>query len=201
MATTLANKAKKRVNIIPRGPIITVIPPIRTTLRNVSKPIADIRKCILAGAKVEEIIDTNGTTIELNLQNYDLNNAPELPANQGRPAGDTSSINFGAAQAPTNDFQPEDPKEIPTSDTVPGEPIKVGSVETLEAQKNKDSKNKSTPNEPDLETVDMDTFLETADAKVISETPVQSASINKGKRGKNYKSMTPKEKTKNPEEV
>ena len=62
----------KRVNIYPRGPIVTVNPPIRVPVKNVTKDIKDIRRCIIAGAKVEEI--TKDGIIVLNLQNYDLNN-------------------------------------------------------------------------------------------------------------------------------
>lgn len=62
----------KRVNIYPRGPITTVNPPIRVPVKNVTKDIKDIRRCIIAGAKVEEI--TKDGIIVLNLQNYDLNN-------------------------------------------------------------------------------------------------------------------------------
>lgn len=62
----------KKVNIYPRGPITTVNPPIRVPIKNVTKDIKDIRRCIIAGAKVEEI--TKDGIIVLNLQNYDLNN-------------------------------------------------------------------------------------------------------------------------------
>ena len=71
----------KRVNIYPRGPIVTVNPPIRVPVKNVTKDIKDIRRCIIAGAKVEEI--TKDGIVVLNLQNYDLNNgeaAEEKPA-------------------------------------------------------------------------------------------------------------------------
>lgn len=64
---------KKRVNIYPRGPITTTNPPIRVPVKNVTKDVKDIRKCIVAGAKVEEILD-NGTLILLNLNNYDAEN-------------------------------------------------------------------------------------------------------------------------------
>ena len=62
----------KRVNIYPRGPITTVNPPIRVPVKNITKDIKDIRRCIIAGAKVEEI--TKDGIVVLNLQNYDLNN-------------------------------------------------------------------------------------------------------------------------------
>lgn len=65
---------KKKVNVFPiRGPITNVNPPIRVPVKNILLPIADIRKCIVAGAKVEEIL-TDKKTIVLNLQNYDQDN-------------------------------------------------------------------------------------------------------------------------------
>ena len=62
----------KKVNIYPRWTITGVNPPIRIPVRNVTKDIKDIRKCILAGARVEEITP-NGIVL-LNLQNYDIDN-------------------------------------------------------------------------------------------------------------------------------
>ena len=64
---------KKRVNIYPRGPITTTNPPIRVPVKNVTKDTKDIRRCILAGAKVEEVLD-NGVVVLLNLNNYDVEN-------------------------------------------------------------------------------------------------------------------------------
>lgn len=61
---------KKVVNIYPTTPILSTNPPIRTMAYKITKPIKDIRACIIAGAKVEEILP-NGTTIRLNLNNYD----------------------------------------------------------------------------------------------------------------------------------
>ena len=64
---------KKKVNVYPRGPITNVNPPIRVPVRNVLLPIADIRRCVLAGAKVEEILPDK-TVVKLNLHNYDQDN-------------------------------------------------------------------------------------------------------------------------------
>ena len=69
---------KKKVNIYPRGPITSVNPPIRVPVRNITKDTKDIRKCIIAGAKVEEC--TPNGPIELNLQNYDLDNGGNYEA-------------------------------------------------------------------------------------------------------------------------
>ena len=64
----------KKVNIYPTRPIITVNPPIRSTVKGVTKPVADIRSCILARAIVEEIME-DGNVINLDLNNYDKDNA------------------------------------------------------------------------------------------------------------------------------
>jgi len=69
---------KKKVNIYPRGPITSVNPPIRVPVKNITKDTKDIRKCIIAGAKVEEC--TPNGPIELNLQNYDLDNGGNYEA-------------------------------------------------------------------------------------------------------------------------
>ncbi len=64
---------RKRVNIYPRRPITSVNPPIRSAVKGITKDVQDIRKCIVAGAKVEEVINSS-TTIVLNLNNYDRDN-------------------------------------------------------------------------------------------------------------------------------
>ena len=76
---------KKKVNIYPRKPITATNPPIRGAVQNVTKDTSDIRKCIIAGAKVEEIGPGNQIAL-LNLRNYDLDNfsteAAEVENNQ-----------------------------------------------------------------------------------------------------------------------
>ena len=66
---------KKKVNIYPRGPITSVNPPIRVPVKNVTKDVKDIRKCIIANARVDEI--TPNGLVSLNLQNYDLDNGAD----------------------------------------------------------------------------------------------------------------------------
>lgn len=63
----------KIVNIYPKYPITTVNPPIRTAVKKVTKSIDEIRKCIIARAVVEEILN-NGNTIPLDFSNYDKDN-------------------------------------------------------------------------------------------------------------------------------
>lgn len=64
------NKLTKMVNIYPSMPITTVNPPIRTTIKRVTKSIEEIRACLMARAIVEEILP-DGTITKLNIGNYD----------------------------------------------------------------------------------------------------------------------------------
>ena len=63
-------KLTKIVNIYPSMPITGVNPPIRSVVRRVTKSIDEIRACLMARATVEEIL-SNGTTVKLNIGNYD----------------------------------------------------------------------------------------------------------------------------------
>lgn len=63
-------KLTKIVNIYPSMPIITINPPIRSTVKRVTKSIEEIRACLLARAIVEEILP-DGKTIRLTIGNYD----------------------------------------------------------------------------------------------------------------------------------
>lgn len=82
---------KKRVNIFPRGPINTN-PPIRTPLKAVLRSIQDIRKAIICGARVEEILSDKSIVV-LNIQNYDLDNE-----GKGTSKGAPHGLDFRAAQ-------------------------------------------------------------------------------------------------------
>ena len=76
----------KRVNIFPlRGAITATNPPIRSPQAGVVKDIKDIRYCILAGAKVEEILP-EGKKVILSLQNYDLDNSQSPYATSAKGA-------------------------------------------------------------------------------------------------------------------
>lgn len=66
----------KVVNIYPSCPILSTNPPIRSVMNKVLKPVEDIRKCIIARAIVEEILN-NGDIIRLDLFNYDKDNNPK----------------------------------------------------------------------------------------------------------------------------
>jgi hypothetical protein len=66
----------KLVNIYPSVPVISTNPPIRSIIRNVKKPVEQIRACIMARATVEEILN-DGSIIRLDLTNYDKDNQPK----------------------------------------------------------------------------------------------------------------------------
>ena len=70
---------KKVVNIYPSFPITTVNPPIRGSVLKTKKSLEDIKKCIIARAKVEEVLN-DGSTLLLNLNNYDRDNSVDLGA-------------------------------------------------------------------------------------------------------------------------
>jgi len=63
----------KVVNIYPTTPIIGVNPPIRSSVKKVTKTIEDIRTCLMARAIVDEVL-SDGTTIRLTNSNYDKMN-------------------------------------------------------------------------------------------------------------------------------
>lgn len=69
----------KEVNVFPKyGPITTVNPPIRVAIKNALQSIENIRRCIAAGALVEEVLD--GENLVLDFTNYDADNRSGQPA-------------------------------------------------------------------------------------------------------------------------
>ena len=94
----------KLVNIYPNGPITTINPPIRIRLNRISMDITDIRKCLIAKAYVEEILDGN-KTIPLTFENYDKDN------------DDAKDVKEEPKMVPVNhdnkDFKPEPKTETP----------------------------------------------------------------------------------------
>ena len=94
----------KLVNIYPNGPITTINPPIRIRLNRISMDITDIRKCLIAKAYVEEILDGN-KTIPLTFENYDKDN------------DDAKDTKEEPKMVPVNhdnkDFKPEPKTETP----------------------------------------------------------------------------------------
>lgn len=72
----------KKVNIYPQTPITNIRPPIRSVTKKVTRSEEDIRACIIARAKVEEILP-DGSIIRLNLTNYNINNYDKKPNKDG----------------------------------------------------------------------------------------------------------------------
>lgn len=63
-------KLTKVVNIYPSMPITSVNPPIRSSVKRVTKSVDEIRACLMARAIVEEIL-TTGEVVRLDISNYD----------------------------------------------------------------------------------------------------------------------------------
>ena len=71
---TLDPSTKKKVNVIANSPIVDLKIPFVGNYRNIYMTVADIRTCLHAKAKVEEIIGR--TIIPLDFTNYDTDNTP-----------------------------------------------------------------------------------------------------------------------------
>ena len=61
---------EKRVNVYAGAPVVAIKYPITGTVRSILLSTDEIRKCIFAKAKVEEILP-NGRTVRLDFTNYD----------------------------------------------------------------------------------------------------------------------------------
>lgn len=128
----------KLVNVYPNVPITTINPPIRTRLNNINMSVEDIRKCLIATAYVEEILDGR-KTIPLDFSNYDKDN-DLIPAEVIKT--DTSAVEKETIPA-------EDLKETITTDTIATANEEATIPEdTKEAENNED---KSVATESDIE--------------------------------------------------
>lgn len=142
---------RKRVNIYPRGPITNVNPPIRVSVKGVTKDVQDIRKCIIAGAKVEEL--TSNGPVLLNLNNYDRDNG-----------GDPNPVAVRIENA-----LPPIPKDDTTRKTAEELLAERKAKEAEEAAKNPMQAVEAPKAEPELETMNVDEVLETSDTVEIKE--------------------------------
>ena len=102
---------KKRVNIYPRGPVISTNPPIRGVVKGVTKDISDIRRCIIAGAKVEEV-RPDGQIVLLTLRNYDMDNSTSETTLEGAPINNITELNYAAAVGSEDTLPSADEKII-----------------------------------------------------------------------------------------
>ena len=128
----------KLVNVYPNAPITTINPPIKTRLNNINMSVEDIRKCLIATAYVEEILDGR-KTIPLDFSNYDKDN-DLIPAEVIKT--DTSAVEKETIPA-------EDLKETITTDAIATANDEATIPEdTKEAENNED---KSVTTESDIE--------------------------------------------------
>ena len=134
----------KLVNIYPNGPITTINPPIRIRLNRISMDITDIRKCLIAKAYVEEILDGN-KTIPLTFENYDKDN------------DDTKDAKEEPKMVPVNhdnkDFKPEPKTETPDLNKVIKLYDTVAPVDEIIKNDSTDEVNKEDSNEEKKEEV------------------------------------------------
>ena len=86
------NKLTKVVNIFPSMPITGINPPIRSTVKRVTKSIDEIKICLMARAIVEEIL-SDGSTIRLNIGNYDKCNNTQCDCNGNCCNNTESNVN------------------------------------------------------------------------------------------------------------
>lgn len=100
----------KRVNVIAPLPVRTLYPPMYGTYEGIFMSPANILKCLIHKARVEEILE-DGSTIELNMSNYNTVNTPvtvvEPKLESRRTAVDPPTMNeikTKTANLPTSHF-------------------------------------------------------------------------------------------------
>ena len=134
----------KLVNIYPNGPITTINPPIRIRLNRISMDITDIRKCLIAKAYVEEILDGN-KTIPLTFENYDKDNDDAKDAKEEPKMVPINHDN--------KDFKPEPKTETPDLNKVIKLYDTVAPVDEIIKNDSNDEVNKEDSNEEKKEEV------------------------------------------------
>ena len=134
----------KLVNIYPNGPITTINPPIRIRLNRISMDITDIRKCLIAKAYVEEILDGN-KTIPLTFENYDKDNDDAKDAKEEPKMVPVNHDN--------KDFKPEPKTETPDLNKVIKLYDTVAPVDEIIKNDSTDEVNKENSNEEKKEEV------------------------------------------------
>ena len=134
----------KLVNIYPNGPITTINPPIRIRLNRISMDITDIRKCLIAKAYVEEILDGN-KTIPLTFENYDKDNDDAKDAKEEPKMVPVNHDN--------KDFKPEAKTETPDLNKVIKLYDTVAPVDEIIKNDSTDEVNKENSNEEKKEEV------------------------------------------------
>ena len=83
------NTMVKKVNVIAQIPVRNVYPPIYGTYKGIMMSPANILKCLMHKAVVEEVL-SDGSTIKLTTKNYNTVNTPEVktePKLENRKSG------------------------------------------------------------------------------------------------------------------
>ena len=162
----------KLVNIYPNGPITTINPPIRIRLNRISMDITDIRKCLIAKAYVEEILDGN-KTIPLTFENYDKDN------------DDAKDVKEEPKMVPVNhdnkDFKPEPKTETPDLNKVIKLYDTVAPVDEIIKNDSTDEVNKEDSNEEKKEeaTNPVESNVNTEDSNEQISEPSQESDEQK----------------------
>lgn len=129
----------KEVNVFPKyGPITTVNPPIRVAIKNALQSIENIRRCIAAGALVEEVLD--GENLVLDFTNYDADNR------SGQPVKTVEVKEEVVVEDKVEEAAPvvEEPKEEETEDAAEEENTEeVGEVVEEESSEEEEDKSNS----------------------------------------------------------
>ena len=129
----------KEVNVFPKyGPITTVNPPIRVAIKNALQSIENIRRCIAAGALVEEVLD--GENLVLDFTNYDADNR------SGQPVKPVEVKEEVVVEDKVEEAAPvvEEPKEEETEDAAEEENTEeVGEVVEEESSEEEEDKSNS----------------------------------------------------------
>lgn len=162
----------KKVNIYPSTPIVNVQPVIRSIVKNATKDLDTIRKCIISRAKVEEVLP-NGELVRLDLNNYDKDNTfanvkettpVAEPENIPETLVNEEKVEEPATEAPTEEVNAEPEKEVIPA--VEEEKVVETTVEEPVVEEKKEE-----ITEPAVEEVATEEV--TADPENIPEAPVE----------------------------
>ena len=107
----------KVVNVYPKQAITTTNPPIRTRINRIHMDVKDIRKCIIAGAYVEEVLGDQ--KIRLNFSNYDKIN--QIPTNIDTEHPHTEA--FKEKVAAKEEVKKEEKKPVDNNKQVVNKPV------------------------------------------------------------------------------
>ena len=137
----------KEVNVFPKyGPITTVNPPIRVAIKNALQSIENIRRCIAAGALVEEVLD--GENLVLDFTNYDADNRSGQPVKSVEVKEEVvveDKVEVAAPVVEESKVEEEANKEEETAEEV-GEVVEEESSEEDEVEEESSEENKPNNN-------------------------------------------------------